>query len=105
VRVGQFVFSSAISGEDPATGATAADPAEQVAQAFRNLRAILDAAGATPADVAKLTVYLRDLAHREHVNRHWLELFPDPHDRPVRHTLKADLQGPTLVQLEFIAIV
>jgi 2-iminobutanoate/2-iminopropanoate deaminase len=105
VRIGQFVFSSAIGGQDPATGATPADPAEQVAQAFRNLRAVLDAAGATPADVAKLTVYLRDLAHREYVNQHWLAWFPDPHDRPVRHTLQVDLQPPTLVQLEFIAIV
>ena len=105
VRIGPFVFSSAIGSQDPATGTTPADPAEQVAQAFRNLRAFLDAAGATPADVAKVTVYLHDLAHREYVNRHWLEWFPDPHDRPVRHTLKADLPPPTLVQLEFIAIV
>ncbi len=105
VKIGQFVFSSAISGEDPQTETFAAEPAEQVAQAFRNLRAILDAAGATPADIAKLTVYLRDMAHREYVNEHWLALFPDPHDRPVRHTMQAALQGQVLVQLEFIAVV
>ena len=31
----------------------------QVAQAMRNVLAVLDAAGATPADVAKLTIYLQ----------------------------------------------
>lgn len=105
VRMGPFVFSSAISGEDPATETFAADPAAQVGQAFRNLEAILAAAGAAPANVAKLTVYLKDLSWREHVNTHWLRLFPDKHDRPVRHTIKADLQGNTMVQLEFLAVV
>jgi enamine deaminase RidA (YjgF/YER057c/UK114 family) len=42
------------------------DKAEQVAQAMRNLLTVLDAAGATKEDVAKLTIYLRqDLTGEE----------------------------------------
>jgi enamine deaminase RidA (YjgF/YER057c/UK114 family) len=41
-----------------ADGALIDDKAEQVAQAMRNLLTVLDAAGAAPTDVAKLTIYL-----------------------------------------------
>jgi enamine deaminase RidA (YjgF/YER057c/UK114 family) len=34
--------------------------AEQATQALRNLATALDAAGAAPADVAKLTIYIKD---------------------------------------------
>src|SRR5437773_12014328 len=40
------------------------DVAEQTRQIFRNLKRILDAAGATPADVAKVTIFMRVAAPR-----------------------------------------
>lgn len=43
-----------------ADGAVIEDRAEQVAQAMRNLLTVIEAAGATQADVAKLTIYLKD---------------------------------------------
>ena len=47
-------------------GNVIADKAEQVAQAMRNLLTVLDAAGATQADVVKLTIYLHaDLSAEE----------------------------------------
>jgi 2-iminobutanoate/2-iminopropanoate deaminase len=52
-----------------------------------------------------MTVYLKDNSAREHVNSEWLKCFPDPHDRPARHTLIYDLQGGMLLQLEVVAIV
>jgi enamine deaminase RidA (YjgF/YER057c/UK114 family) len=42
------------------TGGLSPDFAEQVAQAYRNLGAVIAALGATPAHVIKLTVYVVD---------------------------------------------
>jgi len=38
------------------------------------------------------------------VNREWLALFPEEHDRPARHAIKADFDGKVLVQLEIVAL-
>jgi len=73
---------------------------------FANIRALLEAGGATPEDVIKVTVWLTDKALRPHVNKQWLAMFPDPHSRPARHTFASpDLDPPTLVQCEVIAVI
>jgi 2-iminobutanoate/2-iminopropanoate deaminase len=104
-RVGAVVCSSAISGKDPATGQLPADPARQAELAFANMQRILEASGATLADVVKLTVYVKDNSLREAVNTHWLACFPDPLDRPARHILVYELQHGMAVQLEFMAVI
>jgi 2-iminobutanoate/2-iminopropanoate deaminase len=104
-RVGGTIYSSGIPGIDPATGKLAPDAAGQARFAFRNMRAMLEAGGATLQDVVRMTVYLKDNAAREHINAEWLQCFPDPHDRPARHTLVHDLQGGMLLQIEIVAVV
>lgn len=104
-RVGPLVCSSAISGKDPATGALPGDPKREIALAFGNLDRFLAAAGATLADVAKLSVALADDAHRGAVNDAWLQRFPDPHDRPARHIDQRPLPHGLSIQLECIAWV
>jgi enamine deaminase RidA (YjgF/YER057c/UK114 family) len=104
VEIGGLVFSSAIFGEDPETGELPDDPARQTELAFRHMRTMLEQAGAGPEHVAKLTVFLSDDANRAHVNREWLQMFPDEDDRPARHTVRTDLRRGMLVQLEFIAV-
>jgi 2-iminobutanoate/2-iminopropanoate deaminase len=44
------------------------DPAEQTHQIFRNLDKVLRAAGASRADVLKVTVYLTDISDRARIN-------------------------------------
>jgi reactive intermediate/imine deaminase len=62
VRAGGLIF---VSGQVPLdeTGAVvgSGDVAAQTRQVFRNLGAVLDAAGATFADVVKLTFFVRDI--------------------------------------------
>jgi 2-iminobutanoate/2-iminopropanoate deaminase len=103
-RVANVLCSSAIAGKDPATGRLAADTADQARLAFDNLRRFLDAGGATPADVVKLTVYVKDDSVREHINAHWLALWPDPAQRPARHVVVHDLQHGMALQLETLAV-
>ena len=57
--VGRLAFVSGQGGQD-ATGALSPDFAAQVEQAYANLGAVLDALGASPAQVVKLTVFVVD---------------------------------------------
>lgn len=104
-RVGNTIYSSGIPGVDTETGKPAPDAASQARLAFAHLRAFLQAAGAGLEDVVRMTVYIKDPAAREHVNAEWLACFPDPHDRPARHTLQYDLQHGMLLQLEVVAVI
>ncbi len=103
-RIGNMFFSSAIGGMDRQTGEFSEDPEIQIANAFANMRAALEAAGASLEDVGKVTLFLRDRAMRNVVNRYWLEAFPDEHSRPVRHAAGAPGAAEMVIQLEFIAV-
>lgn len=104
-RVGNMLFSSGLMGKDPATDKLPPDGATQAKFLFQNLRTLLKNGGATLDDVAHVTAFIKDNSQREALNAEWLKCFPDPHDRPARHTLVTDLQGGTLLQLEIIAVV
>jgi 2-iminobutanoate/2-iminopropanoate deaminase len=102
--IGGLLVTGGVSGRDPKTGEMPEDVADEVAQAFANLRAILDEAGCTEETVAKITVYTTDRGIREHVNREWVKMFPDPDSRPARHTLVHQLPGMR-VQLDCLAVL
>ncbi|SEB24849.1 RidA family protein [Variovorax sp. YR216] len=104
-RVGNILCSSAIAGKDPVTGQLPEDMARQVRHAFANLRALLEAGGATLSDVVKLCVTIRDNAVRDAINAEWLTAFPDPHDRPARHITVVPLQHGMWLQLEVMAVI
>jgi len=104
-RIGPFLVSSVITPKD-ASGKVADSLDAQCAQVFANLRTLLTAAGTTPERVIKLTVWLKDRELRPHVNKFWLEMFPDPHSRPARHTFSApELPDPQMVQMEAMAVI
>ena len=69
VRGGNMLFVSGMLPTD-ASGALvgAGDVVAQAEQVFANIKAVLDAAGATFADVLKVTVYLRNVDDRPLVN-------------------------------------
>lgn len=69
VRAGRLVFVSGCVATD-AEGRTVAgsDVVAQARQVHENLRRCLAAAGATFADVCKVTVFLKNVADRERVN-------------------------------------
>ena len=105
VRLGNMVFSSGIMGKDPADDSLPDDPARQAELMFQNVRTLLEAAGGSLDDIARMTVFLKDNAYREHLNREWLKAFPDEHDRPARHTLLWNLPGGMLIQCELVAVL
>lgn len=104
-RVGPLISSSGLNGKNAANGELPAHGVAQVKNAFANLQAFLQAAGAGPQHLAKLTVYLKDDTLRSAINDEWIAMFPNPHDRPARHILSYELQHGMLLQLEAIAFV
>jgi len=76
VRFGDLLFVSGVGplAEDGSL-VGGDDPAEQTRQIFRNLDRVLRAAGAGPADVLKVTVYLTDIADRTKINPARQEFF------------------------------
>ncbi len=105
-RRGPFLATGAISGTDPKTGEVPADLDRQCTLMFDNVRRVLAAAGGSPDDILKMTVWMADRSRREVLNRHWVAMFPDPHSRPARHTMAArDLAPPMEIQCEFLAVL
>jgi 4-hydroxy-4-methyl-2-oxoglutarate aldolase len=106
VRSGRLVLSSAIHGKDPETGNLPDTIEAQATGVFTNMRRTLEAAGGRPGDIVKVVVFAQDAAAaRGAVNGPWAQLFPDPADRPVRHTMTAPLPAGFLLQAEFVAIL
>lgn len=80
IRAGNTVYLSGQIPLDPATGELVpGDMEAQVRRVFENLKAVAAAAGADLSQVAKLTVYLTDLAHFALVNRVMAEYFSQPY--------------------------
>jgi enamine deaminase RidA (YjgF/YER057c/UK114 family) len=105
-RVGPLLITSGVSGKEPYTGKYPEGIEAQCAQMFSSIREILKVAGATPEDIAKINVWIKDRDLRPHVNKEWLAMFPDPHSRPARHTFQnPDLPPGMLVQCEVIAYI
>jgi enamine deaminase RidA (YjgF/YER057c/UK114 family) len=105
-RVGPFLVSGGIFGKDPGTGKVPDGVEAQCEQMFANVRKVLEAGGAAPEDVIKLSVWLKDIADRPVMNKYWLQMFPDPQSRPARHTFPTpDLRVPLLVECEIMAVI
>ena len=105
VKIGNMVFSSAISGADADTGELPADAEAQAWNTFRNIQALVEAAGGTTDDIAKMSVSLRDAGTRKFINDAWLDMFPDEDNRPARHTQNAEINPRYHVQIEFTAVL
>jgi 2-iminobutanoate/2-iminopropanoate deaminase len=102
VRAGNFVFASGQLGLDPATGALVEGVEAQTRQALANLQAVLQAAGATFADVVKTTIFLTDMQDFQAVNTIYAAAFAA--DPPARSTIQvAALPRGGAVEIEMIA--
>jgi reactive intermediate/imine deaminase len=80
VEVGNTLWVSGQIPLDPATKELVAGGIDaQIHQVFKNLRAIVTAAGASFDDVVKATVFLTDLTHFATVNKIMAEYFREPY--------------------------
>jgi 2-iminobutanoate/2-iminopropanoate deaminase len=104
-KVGNVIFSSAISGEDPVTHEFSSDPRSQVENAFRTVRRVMEVAGGSLDNIGKVVVYVKDREIRPIVNEVWQKVFANEKSRPVRHMVPFDLPPGRHLQVEFIAVL
>jgi 2-iminobutanoate/2-iminopropanoate deaminase len=105
IVVGGFVFTAGQVALDPATGELVVGGiADQTTRALDNLRAVLTAAGSSPAQVVKTTVFLADMGDFAQMNEVYGRFFGN--HRPARSTVAvAGLPRGALVEIEVIAVV
>lgn len=104
VVAGNAIYVSGQLPIDPATGAfPSQDIADQTRQSLKNLKAILEAAGAGMADVVKTTVLLADINDFGQMNEVYASFFSAPY--PARAAFQvAALPKGARVEIEAIAI-
>lgn len=104
VRVGNTVYLSGQIGLDPASGVMAEGFDAQAHCVFQNLRAICQAAGGDLSDVAKLGVFVVDLANFARLNEIMAEYFTEPY--PARAAVQAAaLPKGALVEADAVMIL
>lgn len=104
VRVGNLLFCSGQIPIDPETGRMVdkGSAATQAIQVFRNIRAVLQAAGLEMKDVCKTTVYLSDIDNFKLVNAEYEKAFAG--HKPARSTVEvSNLPLDALVEIECTA--
>jgi 2-iminobutanoate/2-iminopropanoate deaminase len=105
IVAGDLLFLSGQIPLDPATGQIVpGDVVAQTDRVMRNLRAILEAAGCSLADVVRTTIYLLDLAQFAAVNESYGRFFEPPY--PARATVQvAALPRGAQVEIDAVALV
>lgn len=101
LRVGDFVFISGQGAMDPKTGEIVGKTIEeQTARTLENVKALVEAAGGSMADVVRCTVHLTDMNNFGRYNKVYATYFPDP--KPTRTTVQSVLYPGLLVEIDAI---
>lgn len=104
VKAGNLLFVAGQIGINPATGQLEDGIEAQTRQALLNLKAILEAAGASLENVVRVGVFLQDLKDFQAMNAVYSEFFP--HSPPARTTVQvAALPRNALVEIDAIAVL
>lgn len=105
VRLGNLLFLSGQVGIDPLTGKLVEGGVEaQARQVFKNMAAVLAAAGIDFSCLLKTTVFLKDMAHFKIVNEIYAGQVPEPY--PARSAVAVrELPVGAEVEIEAIAMI
>lgn len=101
MRAGDFVYASGQVGFGPDGKLVAGGIEAETRQTLDNIAAALEMAGATLADVVKVTVWLADLDEFQAFNAVYRTYFPSA--PPARSTVGAKLMVNARVEIEAVA--
>ena len=105
IRVGNLIYTSGQIPINPATGQfVEGGIKEQTRQSLTNVKAILEEAGTSMANVIKTTVFMADMANFADMNGIYAEFFAEPFPARSAVAVKTLPKG-ALVEIEVIAEV
>ena len=103
VRFGDLLFVSGLTAHDADGHLVEGDAATQTRRILENLRLVLSAAGASIANVLKITVYLTDINDRTLINPVRQEFFGD--SRPASTLVEVKALALPGMRVEIEAVV
>ena len=104
VRCGDTIYMSGQIGLDPVTMQMVEGIDAQIVRVFDNLKAVAEAAGTTLDAVAKLNIYLTDLANFAKVNEVMARYFNQPYPARAAVGVK-ELPRGALVEADAILVI
>ena len=103
IRIGNMVFTSGQAGRNRETGKMG-DISDQARRCIGNIAAILETAGASLADIVKVTVFLKHAGDWKAFNEEYLKLMPEP--LPARTSAIVRLKSDDMLcEMECIAVI
>jgi 2-iminobutanoate/2-iminopropanoate deaminase len=102
IIAGNTIYVAGQGPFDPVTGKMPNAFEEQAVQVLENIKTIVEAAGATLADVVKVNVFLADLNNFAKMNEVYKRYFVEPF--PARATVGSQLLGGMGIEVECIAV-
>ena len=104
IKSGNLLFISGQVPVNPTTGELIGDIKVQTRQVLENMKSILLAAGSSPIDIVKTTVFLKNLDDFVAMNEVYREYFPI--DAPARSTIEVvRIPRGALIEIEAIAVI
>lgn len=103
IKIGNLIFVAGQGPLDPETGKiVSGDIREQTKQTFKNIEAILNAAGLTLQHIVKVSVFLKNINDFNKMNESYATLFK--RDPPARTTVEANLpREGMLIEADVVA--
>lgn len=104
--VDRQVFLSGMTAGGPDGKAIGGNSMEaQAREVFARIRHLLEAAGATMADIVKLTVYVTDIGRRAEIGKVRAEVFPGDKPCSTLVEVKALVTPDLLIEIDAVAII
>ncbi len=102
IEVNGMVYTSGVIPVDPATGNIPEGSVAQADQVFRNMAALLEAAGTSLANAVKTTVFIKEMDDFVAINEVYAKYFSEPF--PARSCVEvARLPKDVMIEMEVIA--
>jgi 2-iminobutanoate/2-iminopropanoate deaminase len=105
VLVNSMVYASGLSGTDAVTGEPCGDLKRQVATALQHMRRLVEKAGGSLDNVGRAVGFCTRVEDRDLVDQVWMDVFPDPNDKPAFKVLLADLPPGQLARIDCVALL
>ena len=105
VVINDMVYACGLSGTDPVSGEPCGDLKRQIATALQHMRRLVEKAGGSLDHVGRAVGFCTRVEDRDLVDQVWMDVFPDPNDKPAFKVLLADLPPGQLVRIDCLALL